>query len=640
MEPGEILSRLADLGRHIALGAALAGIRWRSRRLAGQSNGRNGFPELYAAIHGIAPEGRNGVTAKADYWLHHRASLFALHDISLGETIEWQRDYSSTITAPMRYSGLINHRDVAVVGNVKYVWELNRLQHLVLLGLAALWTGRTAYREEIARQTRSWQQQNPFMKGLNWKSPLEAGLRLISWAFVSALLQGASRPGDVFDAAVCETVYQHQYFIRAFHSKYSSANNHLIGEMAGLYVGSTFWPWYRESSSWHKFARRKLTHEICRQVESDGVGKERAIEYQLFILEFFLLTGALGEAIGEPFPQEYWERLRRMVAFIAAISDRSGNLPMFGDSDSGQVVGLPETTRERARALVRLGHPVDGVATGLDLRTVLLLWGQASTKLLLASGSAADQDLQTFPQGGYYVLAIDRGRIDEMLVVFDAGPLGLSPLYAHGHADALSFWLSYGGHEFLIDPGTFCYHASASWRSYFRGTAAHNTIRVDGEDQSVAAGPFLWRHVAHCKAEHMQDTDESIEVAGFHDGYQRLADPVMHRRSLRLYKRSRTLLITDRLECCRSHDVELLFHFSEQCAVRQIGPHAFQISNDNRHLCLRLDPRLKPALYQGSEQPIFGWVSRTFDVKESSFTLVAKARITGHTLFLTEINPL
>jgi hypothetical protein len=437
-----------------------------------------------------------------------------------------------------------------------------------------------------------------------------------------------------------EVIYQHQYFIRKFYSKYSSANNHLIGEMAGLYVGSVFWPWYKESASWRAFARKNIIEEMFRQVEPDGVGKERAVEYQIFILEFFLLAGALGQAIGDPFPEEYWDRLKSMVTFLSAISDRSGNLPMFGDGDSGQVVWLPETTPERARALVRVGEFSEKATLDSDLRSALLLWGRTRENIPLGRVARSKQNMQVFPQGGYYVLAADRGRENEMVVVFDAGPLGLAPLYAHGHADALSFWLSYGGHEFLIDPGTFCYHASALWRSYFRGTAAHNTVRIDGEDQSVAGGPFLWRHVAHCQAEYVVENSEFIEVQGFQDGYRRLVDPVVHRRNVRLYKRTPRLVITDRVECHEGHDIELFFHFSEKCHIHQECSNCFRISNGNRRLTLRLlDPRLKPELYRGSENPISGWVSRTFDVKEPSFTLSARARITGLTEFLTEIAP-
>ncbi len=437
-----------------------------------------------------------------------------------------------------------------------------------------------------------------------------------------------------------ELIYQHQYFIRKFYSKHSSANNHLIGEMAGLYVSSVFWPWYKESASWRAFARRKIIEEISRQVEDDGVGKERAAEYQIFILEFFLLAGALGQAIGDPFPEEYWDRLKSMVTFLSAISDRAGNLPMFGDGDSGQVVWLPETTPERARALVRVGECSEKATLDSDLRSTLLLWGRTPEEIPLGPVPRSKQNLQVFPQGGYYVLATDHGGENEMVVVFDTGPLSLPPLNAHGHADALSFWLSYGGHEFLIDPGTFCYYSSALWRSYFRGTAAHNTVRIDGEDQSVAGGPFLWRHVAHCQAEHVEENAEFIEVQGFHDGYRRLADPVIHRRRVRLSKKSRTLVITDCLECQGSHDIELFFHFSEKCHIHQEGSNCFRISNGNRLLTLRLlDPRLKTEIYRGSENPISGWVSRTFEVKEPSFTLSARARITGSTQFLTEIAP-
>jgi hypothetical protein len=248
--------------------------------------------------------------------------------------------------------------------------------------------------------------------------------------------------------------------------------------------------------------------------------------------------------------------------------------------------------------------------------------------------------MHAFPQGGYYVLATDRCGDEEMVVVFDAGPLGLSPLYAHGHADALSFWLSYGGCEFLIDPGTFCYYTNAAWRAYFRGTTGHNTLRLDGADQSVPGGRFLWRDAAHCQAEHVEHTAEYVAVEGYHDGYRRLADPVRHWRGLRLQKKSRTLVVMDRLECHGSHDVEMFFHFGAQCQVRQVGCSSFEAVNGNKRLCLRLDTQLRPTLYRGSEQPISGWVSPAFGVKQPTFTLIGRGQVAGATQFQTKIFPL
>jgi uncharacterized heparinase superfamily protein len=383
------------------------------------------------------------------------------------------------------------------------------------------------------------------MRGLNWKSPLEAGIRLISWAYTFLLLQAAPQAARRFHHVLGQTIYQHQYFIRTLYAKHSSANNHLIGEMAGLYVAAVCWPWYRESHTWRALVRRELCEEITRQVEADGVGKERATEYQV--------------------------------------------------------------------------------------------WGQTPAEVPLAPIPTPGDGLHAFPQGGYYVLAANRGSDDEMVVVFDAGPLGFDPLYAHGHADALSFWLSYGGREFLIDPGTFCYYTHEAWRAYFRSTAAHNTLRIDGTDQSVPGGRFLWCHTAHCRAEHVEDTQDYVAVDGYHDGYQRLADPVIHRRGLRLQKKSGTLVITDRLECQGSHDVEVFFHFSEQCQVWQVGGNSFEALNGTKRLCLHLDAQLHPTLYRGAEQPISGWVSRTFGVKKPAFTLIARVQVAGAAQLRTEV---
>jgi Heparinase II/III-like protein/Heparinase II/III N-terminus len=638
MTYAEIASRVADVGRHVGLHLSLERVQARSRRSLQRPGASFGIPSMDGQLATTPPQLKKHVINFADRWLEHRTTFFALSDTPLGDPINWHRDYSSGVTGPQKYSGRINYRNVDVAGDVKYIWELNRLQHLVLLALAMAWSGNQTYEKEIERQTLSWQSQNRFMMGVNWTSPLEAGMRLISWAYVLFLRSRSRQTAEIYPTTIREVIYQHQYFIKKFYSKHSSANNHLIGEMAGLYVGAVFWPWYRESAHWRAFAREKLIEEMFRQVEDDGVGKERATEYQAFIIEFFLLTGALGHLIGDPFPQEYWTRLARMIRFLSVIRNRAGHLPMFGDGDSAQAVWLPESIVERVGSLVKIGGCHEASRLSSDLRANLLLWGQAPQEISIGEVTRSIKDLETFSDGGYYVLASDRGGENEIVAVFDAGPLGFAPLSAHGHADALSFWFSYGGQEFLIDPGTYCYHRSALWRAYFRGTAAHNTIRVDGEDQSVPGGTFLWREAARARIEHLEHTGDVVEVKGSHDGYRRLTDPVIHARSLRLFKQSRSLLITDRLECRKVHQIEMFFHFSEECQIRQVGPDSFEAAKLDKRVVIRFDSRLKPKLYRGSEQPILGWVSRTFGVKEPSFTLVARAGITGPTQFITGIS--
>jgi hypothetical protein len=139
--------------------------------------------------------------------------------------------------------------------------------------------------------------------------------------------------------------------------------------------------------------------------------------------------------------------------------------------------------------------------------------------------------------------------------------------------------------------------------------------------------------VAHCQVEQAQETEASVELEAWHDGYQRLRDPVTHRRRLSLSKTAGALVIIDQLECQAQHQVELFLHFSERCQITRIGPTLFEVINDGRRLRLQVDAQLTPELYHGSEQPIAGWVSRHFGVKVPAFTLVARGAIMGAAQF-------
>src|SRR6185369_291003 len=176
-------------------------------------------------------------------------------------------------------------------------------------------------------------------------------------------------------------------------------------------------------------------------------------------------------------------------------------------------------------------------AGGLDDKTRWLLGPQAAAQFAaLDSARTGLPQRQQFPDGGYYVLGCELDSAREIRIVADAGPLGYLSIAAHGHADALSFTLSAGGRELLIDPGTFAYHTHQRWRDYFRGTIAHNTVRVDRQDQSLNAGNFLWLAHARARLVSFEVTPDEELWSAEHDGYARLQDPVLHRRELRFVR--------------------------------------------------------------------------------------------------------
>ncbi len=177
------------------------------------------------------------------------------------------------------------------------------------------------------------------------------------------------------------------------------------------------------------------------------------------------------------------------------------------------------------------------------------------------------------------------------------------------------------------------------WRAYFRGTSAHNTVRIDGEDQSEPGGKFMWLRKANAGCALWRTSGSEDVFEGWHDGYLRLDDPVMHRRTLRLLKGERRIVIEDALQMEGEHEVELFFHWSERCVVEPAEDH-FAASRGGRTLALRLPeiPGGEAALLVASMDPIGGWISRRFDVREPAPTLRWRALIAGDCVLRTVID--
>jgi hypothetical protein len=116
MSPGEVLWRLSEMVGHMRLRTRLEGIRRQASRRSAYPCPLFHAPEFNGQVERTSEEIRRRILKNADQWLRHRANLFALHDVSLGDSIEWHRDYSSGVIGPLRYSGLINHRDPAIAG--------------------------------------------------------------------------------------------------------------------------------------------------------------------------------------------------------------------------------------------------------------------------------------------------------------------------------------------------------------------------------------------------------------------------------------------------------------------------------------------------------------------------------------------
>jgi len=520
--------------------------------------------------------------------------------------------------------------------DVKQVWELSRHHHLTLLACAWRLSGDERYAATVARQLESWWADNPPLLGINWASGIELGIRLIAWAWIRRLLDGWGGAAALFDTndMAAHQIYWHQRYLSTFFSQGSSANNHVVAEASGLLVGACAFAWFPESDRWRAQALSLFEREIERNTFTSGVNREQAFDYHGLVAELALAAASEAEAAGAPVSRQTWAQVCAMIDVTAAVLDRRGNPPRYGDADDGRALVVDDPEANRWLSLLASGAAVFGPmpwwpSSSADAKSLLLadLLGHP-----IAVEGRPQRRPSHFADAGLTLLRSPPRTAHEWWCRCDGGPHGHLAIAAHAHADALSFELRYDGVELLVDPGTYCYHGSPRWRAYFRSTIAHNTIEVDGQNQSVSGGPFLWTRAAST-ALLGADGAGSARVqtwAAEHDGYCHGSAPTRHRRTVALRLAQSSLRILDHVSSPTPHDLRLAFHFAPGVEV-SLGERTASLrwehpqdGEQTGRLILPAD--LEWSSHRGRADPIVGWYSSSFGRREPSTALVGTIR--------------
>lgn len=543
MEPAEVLHRFGEAARKRASRTRHEG--W--QRYPSPAT-ITPIPGLRERVLSASPEARVAIAAAADAVLAGRFG-------ALGR--EWPQRPVTALFPPELWrldpvtGGLwpgadtycfdIDFRHDGARGDVKYVWELNRLQFLGALAADAVLTGRREPIATIEAAIASWHATNPPFRGVGWASGIEVALRAISLVLAVSLVgpqlsrDATWRIGEILSASA--------FWLPRYPSKYSSANNHLVAELAGEYVLA------HALGQSVRHAEAGLVAETARQILSDGAPAEQTPTYGAFTAEMILLCAAIGNATGHPLPRATLDRLASFADFIVALGAPT---PNYGDDDEGRTLTLgrePDYAASVAAAiagfLARRGPtPPPG-----DLRSELF-------------GAPFDLDvpepgITTFPAGG---LSVWHGTIAgrEARVTFDHGPLGYLSIAAHGHADALALTITLDGEPVLVDPGTHLYGSGGPWRSWFRSTPAHNTLNLDGASQSVMSGAFNWSHKAKARlAESGLDPHPWLRAS--HDGYRKRFGRLVQ-RTIEIEPSS--ISVTDQLLGGPPREAEIVFQLA------------------------------------------------------------------------------
>ena len=383
------------------------------------------------------------------------------HHLTLGAEIDWHRDPITGKRWPLRFRERFDKYLWSSEPPADYIfsWELNRHQHLPILGVAYWLTNDSRYVELSSRHLLSWIGSNPPQYGIHWYSSLEIGLRLVAWTLAFQLFREAPLFVETVAPALLKSLYQQADFISNHLQVTLSTvpNNHLIGEATALVLLGAVFPEFELSIYWRQTGLALLRAHVPVQTHLDGVNKEQAAGYHQFVAEFLLWIAAIGRRGLLPHEPALEAALQGMSDYVMYMLTPERTIPAWGDSHNGHAVGINFVDdASDSRPLLAAGAALFGRA---DYKYAAGRFDEEAFWLLGVDGLAAWEDLEAhppaqctraFPAAGIYALR-DSWQSDSDAAFFRCGPFGLGGAghSSHAHCDMLSVQLWIAGRSLL-----------------------------------------------------------------------------------------------------------------------------------------------------------------------------------------------
>jgi Heparinase II/III-like protein/Heparinase II/III N-terminus len=386
--------------------------------------------------------------------------------------------------------------------------------------------------------------------------------------------------------------------------------NHRTLELYGLLIVALALPAVDPEGALRRLAIAELHENLLCDVREDGVHREQSTHYHCIALRSFLGARENARRFGLTLPDGYDERLARACEFAMHCHRPHGGIPALSDSDGGSYAEL------------------------LELAADLL--GREDLRYVASAGRAGRPPAQrspSFPRGGYHVQRSGWGErrafADERFLIFDTGPLGDG---GHGHYDLLNLEIAAGGRALVVDPGRFTYdEGTPNLRHWFKGTAAHNTVVVDGLDQTpyrpgkprkgtIARGRLVARHGAPGLDVMLGEATSTVYEA-------------VHTRRV-AFVGEEYWVVEDRLAGDAPHRYDLRFHLAPDAWER------VELSRRGDAHVVRA-PGLALAIHgPGTPRVEPGWVSPSYGVKHPAPVISVVADGAPDATFTTVVLPL
>lgn len=404
-----------------------------------------------------------------------------------------------------------------------------------------------------------WIAENPPGAGNGWE-PYPVSLRIVNW--VKWALSG-----NVLDPAARNSLAAQTRWLRQ-RLEIHLLGNHLWANAKALTFAGCFFEG-AEADAWRRKGLDLLRRELAEQILPDGGHFERSPMYHAILLEDVLdllqLVRTYPGLIPEGTEAAWRETAARMLHWLRVMTHPDGGIALFNDA-------------------------------AFDIAPALSALQAYGTALGVAADTARLPDMVRLGPSGYVRL-----ESDVAVLIADVAPVGPDYLPGHAHADTLSFELSLGGRRLAVNGGTSTYEADAE-RLRQRGTAAHNTVTVDGQDSSEVWGSFrVARRARPFDVDVRTDAGERC-VSGSHNGYRRLPGKPVHHRTWRLSAGG--LAIEDRISGEFRQAVARV-HVAPEWNVERTGQ-GVRISGDAGVVEVRMHGAASVEVVDGHWHPRFG----------------------------------
>ncbi len=594
--------------------------------------------ELAALIQREFTQLKDQIVTEADKVCSHIFDLLGSGDVNLDRFAEqhggrqvcgylpWHYDFKTGY----RWNPKKFYKEIEILygkADIKIPWELSRFQHAAVLGQAYWLTGDEKYAQEFVHQVDDWIDLNPPKFGVNWACTMDVAIRVANWILGFYFFKHSQAFTDHFLVKFLKSLLTHGRHIMANLENKGITTNHYLADLIGLiYLGICF-PEFKGSRRWREFGVQELVKEMEKEVYSDGMDFEASTCYHRLALELFFYPTLLCQLNEIDLPRAFFDKLEKMFDFVLYVLKPNGRMPQIGDNDNGRlhVLGkrdILDMTYLLTYATVYRDDPSYKIEEFGFAQEALWLFGPEGYKRWSEMSGRSVEELQSraFPDGGIYVM---RHKKDYMVI--SCGPNGQGGLGGHAHNDKLSFELCVDGEDFIVDPGTYLYTADPEWRNKFRSTAYHNTVLLDGDEQSRVHHDKLFelRDEAHARCEQWESSVESDLFVGRHSGYRTISKGVVHRREIQFDKKSRRWNVKDILSSLSG--AKLGDNYHSCCSHLHFSP-LVHIEQDKKGIIIQRKGTRGCALGVESGSVAFiqddSWYSPSYGTKLSSKRLI------------------